>query len=194
MMRDSGNKSVIFGAFGLLLIAAGVALIVIGKNIYSQFYAQVEYFYQHNAIDPTGKHIMAGGIVAALLGGVLLAISLYYVILSRRDFSRTLHSGSYDEVDDVMEQLAGNKTIFDIFSSEDHHKTFSFYRNKTCILKEGEEVHRGKMEPLTWAAGHPTLWRITMDYGGREESCEISKVEGNILVKGAGGEEIFYRN
>ena len=61
------------------------------------------------------------------------------------------------------------------------------------VAKEGDAVHRGNMEPLEWANERPILWRITMDRDGKQESYEVSKVEGNILVKNDEGEEIFYR-
>ena len=93
----------------------------------------------------------------------------------------------------MVAQLAGNRSIFDVFHSEDRSRIFSFYRNKTFILKEGDQVHRGTMEPLEWANERPILWRITMDRDGKQESYEVSKVEGNILVKSDDGEQIFYR-
>ncbi len=196
-MRETGNKGFIFGILGVLLIVIGIVLIVIGYNMaygYSSFYINLEYRYQNHTKDTTGNHLIIGGVAAAILGVVFLAVCVYLYIKSRREMSKIVLDDAYNDVDDVMIQLAGTNTIFDIFHSEDRQKVFSFYRDKTCIFKEGDTVRRGKMEPLTWEAGRPTLWRITLDFDGRQESCEISKVDGNILVKSDVSEEVFYRN
>ena len=193
-MRDSGRKSIIFGIFGFLFLVVGVILIIAGNSITNNFQEQILYFYEHGDMDPTGAKIMYGGIGALAVSAICFIVSFILLIRSRRQFSGTVHDQDYEEFDDMVAQLAGNRTIFDVFHSEDEGKMFSFYRNKTCILKDGEKVYRGKMEPLTWEAGHPTLWRITMDIDGTNKVCEISKVEGDILVKSDEGEEIFYRN
>lgn len=192
-MRRDSNKGAICGFFGILSVVAGVILIIIGNSMANNFYAQVEYYYQFGTSDSAGNTVMIGGIVLAVIGVILLFISLYFAIAARRQFAGVMHNQEFDEVDDVIEQMAGTKTIFDVFHSKENNRAFSFYRNKTCIFKEGDEVYHGKMEPLEWENGHPTLWRITLDYKGHKEVCEISKVEGNILVKNGTGEAIFYR-
>lgn len=178
---------------GVLLIIFGVVLVFIGRNIYTDFYAQVEYFYKFGTYDSAGLNVFYSGIGISAVGVVLLIVSIIFSVKLRRQFSDTVHDQDYEEFDDMVEQLAGNKTIFDVFHTEDNTRIFSFYRDKTCILKAGEDIHRGTMEPLTWANGHPTLWRITMDFDGSDQSCEVSKVDGNILVKCDDGEQIFYR-
>lgn len=171
-----------------------MALIIIGYSMNNNFYEQVEYYYAHGTMDNSGLNVMYFGIGTAAVGAVMVLISLILSFRLRGQFKGTVHDQDYDEFDDMVAQLAGNRTIFDVFHSEDRKKAFSFYRNKTFIFKEGEEIRRGNMEPLTWEAGHPTLWRITMDDDGAQKSFEVSKVEGNILVKGDGDEEIYYRN
>ena len=110
-----------------------------------------------------------------------------------KQFSEKIHNQDYDEFDDMVAQLAGNRSIFDVFHSEDHNRIFSFYRNKTCIFKKGDEVYRGKMEAIEREGDRPTVWRITLDYHGKKAICEIRKDEGDILVKNRLGEEKFYR-
>ncbi|MBQ3331264.1 MAG: hypothetical protein IJG87_08830 [Ruminococcus sp.] len=192
-MRRDGNKGVISGVFGILFVIAGVITIIFGNNIYNNFYEQVQYYYQYGGMDNTGKKIVTVGIALIVIGAILLFISLYFAVAARRQFAGVMHNQEFDEVDDVIEQMAGTKTIFDVFHNEDRTKVFSFYRNKTCIFKEGDKVYHGKMEPLEWENDRPTLWRITLDYKGHEEILEISKVEGNIKVKNDTGEAIFYR-
>lgn len=192
-MRRDSNKGAICGIFGILAVLAGVVLIIVGNSIYNNFYEQVEYFYQYGDMDNSGKKIVYGGIAMIVVGVVLLIVSLYFIIAERRQFAGVMHNQEFDEVDDVIEQMAGTRTIFDVFHNEDKSKIFSFSRDKTCKLKENDAIYHGRMEPLEWAAGHPTLWRITLDYKGHKEVCEISKVEGNILVKNESGEAIFYR-
>ena len=179
---------------GILFAVFGIVLVIIGYMMNNNFYEQVEYYYMYGTTDSSGLSVMYTGVGLAAFGAVMLIISLILSINLRRQFKGTVHDQDYDEFDDMVAQLAGNRTIFDVFHSEDKNKGFSFYRNKTFIFKEGEEVSRGTMEPLTWEAGHPTLWRITMDDHGTQKSYEVSKVEGNILVKGDEGEEIYYRN
>lgn len=192
MHRDS-NAGPICGILGILFVIAGVAAIIFGNNIYNNFYEQVEYFYQHGDMDSSGKSIVTVGIVLIVIGAVLLFLSLYFILAARRQFAGVLHNQEFDEVDDVIEQMAGTRTIFDVFHNEDHSKIFSFSRDKTCKLKENGAIFHGKMEPLEWEAGHPTLWRITLDYKGHKEVCEVSKVEGNILVTNESGKAMFYR-
>lgn len=185
--------SYVLRILGILLVAFGVVLVFIGKNMNDDFYVQVEYFYQYGTRDSSGKTVLYGGIGLVAVGIVMLIVSFILSYKLRQQFSGTVHDQDYDEFDDMVAQLAGNKTIFDVFHTEDNTRAFSFYRNKTCILKAGDEIHRGTMEPLEWDNGHPTLWRITLDFDGKKESCEVSKIEGNILVKCKGGEQIFYR-
>lgn len=185
--------SYVLRILGILFAAFGVVLIFIGRSMYEDFYVQVEYYYQNGELDSTGNTVLFVGLGTAAVGVVLLIVSFILSFKLRKQFSGMIHDQDYDEFDDMVAQLAGNKTIFDVFHTEDNTRVFSFYRNKTCILKSGDEIHRGKMEPLTWEEGHPTLWRITIDFDGKTESCEVSKIEGNILVKCNGGEQIFYR-
>ena len=192
-MRRDRNKGAICGIFGILAVVAGVILIIIGNLMFNNFYAQVEYYYQYGGMDDTGNTVVTIGVILIVIGVVLLIVSLYFALAERRQFAGVMHNQEFDEVDDVIEQMAGTRTIFDVFHSEDNSKIFSFSRDKTCKLKENGEIYHGKMEPLEWAAGHPTLWRITLDYKGHEEVCEVSKVEGNILVKNDSGQAIFYR-
>ena len=192
-MRRDSNKGPICGIFGILFVIAGVITIIFGNNIYDNFYEQVQYYYQHGGLDDTGKNIVTVGIVLIVIGGILLFLSLYFALAARRQFAGVMHNQEFDEVDDVIEQMAGTHSIFDVFHSEDNTKIFSFSRDKTCKLKENGEIYHGKMEPLEWANGKPTLWRITLDYKGHKEVCEISKVEVNIKVKNDSGELIFYR-
>ena len=193
-MRRSGNRSGIFVIIGVLLALFGAALIIIGIYMNNNIYANLEYFYSTGKWDSTGGSLISFGIAAAALAVVMFFVAIYFSVKYGRGLSKKHHKDDYNEVDDVIAQMAGNRTIFDVFHSEDRTRTFSFYRNKTCILKVGDTVYRGKMEPLTWEAGHPTLWRITFDIEGSELSYEVSKVEGNILVKNDNGEKIFYRN
>lgn len=178
---------------GILSIVLGIVLIIIGNTMNNDFYAQVEYFYSYGTMDSSGLSVMYFGIGIAAAGAIMLIISIIFSIRLRSQFNGTVHNQDYDEFDDMVAHLAGNRTIFDVFHSENEERVFSFYRNKTFIFKDGDEINRGKMEPLTWEAGHPTLWRITMDVHGAEKSYEVSKVEGDILVKGDEGEEIYYR-
>ena len=192
-MRRGNNAGPICGILGILSVIAGVIMIIVGNTMYNNFYAQVEYYYQYGGMDESGKSVMIGGIVMVIIGVVLLFISLYFILAERRQFAGVMHNQEFDEVDDVIEQMAGTRTIFDVFHNADNSKIFSFSRDKTCKLKENDKIYHGKMEPLEWEAGHPTLWRITLDYKGHKEVCEVSKVEGDILVKNESGEAIFYR-
>ena len=191
--RNDNSRGIVSGIFGIISVILGGILIAIGYFMYNDFYVQVQYFYQHGDMDATGHKIMYAGFGLIGFGLILIFISLYFRISERRQFAGKVHDQDYDEFDDMVASMAGNKTIFDVFHSEDNTRIFSFYRNKTCIFKKGDEVYRGTMEPLTWEAGHPTLWRITLNINGQNAVCEISKVEGNILVKNSIGEEIFYR-
>ena len=178
---------------GIVLIAFGIVLIVIGYLMNNQFYAQVEYYYAHGTLDASGTNTMYYGVGLAAIGIVLVVISIILTVKLNRQFKGKIHDQDYDQFDDMVAQLSGNRSIFDVFHNEDRSKIFSFYRNKTFILKEGDQIHRGKMEPLEWVNERPTLWRITMDRDGKQESYEVSKVEGDILVKNDEGEQIFYR-
>ena len=178
---------------GFLLIGFGAVLIVIGYLMNNDFYAQVEYYYAHGTMDASGNNTMYYGVGLAVAGVVLIIISIILSVKTNRQFKGKIHDQDYDQFDDMVAQLAGNRSIFDVFHNEDRSKVFSFYRNKTFILKEGDQIHRGKMEPLKWENERPILWRITMDRDGKRESYEVSKVEGDILVKNDEGEQIFYR-
>ena len=178
---------------GIVLIAFGIVLIVIGHLMNNQFYAQVEYYYTYGTMDVSSTNTMYYGIGLATVGLVLTIISSILTVKLNRQFKGKIHDQDYDQFDDMVAQLAGNRSIFDVFHNEDRSMIFSFYRNKTFILKEGDQIHRGKMEPLEWVNERPTLWRITMDRDGKQESYEVSKVEGDILVKNDEGEQIFYR-
>ena len=191
-MRKSGNSSALFFVFGIALIVICVVLMIIGNGMSREndFYVQQEYYYEHGRMDTTGNTLMYVGIGLAVLGGILIVGGLYVNHIGKRKFAVAKNS-NYDDVDNMIEQMAGTTTIFDTFRSGD--KTFCFYRDKTCILKSGDQVFRGKMEPLEWDAGRPTLWDISLDCGGEEKHYEVSKVERNILVKGDREEEIFCR-
>ena len=178
---------------GILLIAFGLVLILIGYLMDQNFYAQIEYYYQYGTMDVSGNNTIYYGVGLIVFGVLLTVISVILSIKLNRQFKSKTHNQDYDQFDDMVAQLSGNRSIFDVFHSEDRSKVFSFYRNKTFILKEGETVCRGKMEPLRWANERPILWRISMDRDGKQESYEVSKVEGDILVKNDEGEQIFYR-
>ena len=178
---------------GIVLIAFGIVLIVIGHLMNNQFYAQVEYYYTYGTMDVSSTNTMYYGIGLATVGLVLTIISIILTVKLNRQFKGKVHDQDYDQFDDMVAQLAGNRSIFDVFHSEDRSMIFSFYRNKTFILKEGDQINRGKMEPLEWANERPILWRITMLRDGKRENYEVSKVEGDILVKNDEGEQIFYR-
>ena len=178
---------------GILLIAFGLVLILIGYLMDQNFYAQIEYYYQYGTMDVSGNNTIYYGVGLIVFGVLLTVISVILSIKLNRQFKSKTHNQDYDQFDDMVAQLSGNRSIFDVFHSEDRSKVFSFYRNKTFILKEGETVCRGKMEPLKWANERPILWRISMDRDGKQESYEVSKVEGDILVKNDEGEQIFYR-
>ncbi|WP_405340334.1 hypothetical protein [Ruminococcus sp.] len=183
----------IMRVLGMLLIVFGVVLIVIGYFMNGNFYAQIEYYYANGRLDHTGLNLIYIGFGITAAGVILLIISIILTVKINRQFKEKTAEQEYNEFDDMVAQLAGNRSIFDVFHSEDRSRIFSFYRNKTFILKEGDQVHRGTMEPLEWANERPILWRITMDRDGKQESYEVSKVEGNILVKNDDGEQIFYR-
>lgn len=180
-------------AVGILLIIFGIVLVIIGSSMNSDFYVQVEYYYAHGMTDRSGYTILYYGIGLAAAGVLLNIISVVLSVKIRRQYAEKTNDQNYGEFDDMVAQLSGNRSIFDVFHSEDRSRIYSFYRNKTFILKEGDAVHRGNMEPLEWSNERPILWRITMDRDGNQESYEVSKVEGNILVKNDEGEEIFYR-
>ena len=133
-MRRDSNKGPIYGIFGILFVIAGVITIIFGNNIYDNFYEQVQYYYQHGGMDDTGKKIVTVGIVLIVIGGILLFISLYFTLAARRQFAGVMHNQEFDEVDDVIEQMAGTKTIFDVFHTEDNSKIFSFSRDKTIVF------------------------------------------------------------
>ena len=193
-MRKSVNNSALFFAFGVILILVCIVLLIIGNGMSrdNNFYVQQEYYYEHGVMDSTGSILAYIGFGLAVLGCVMIGIGLYVNHMFKRKFK--IDKGSdFDEVDDMIVQMAGTATIFDTFHSEDKEKTFCFYRNKTCILKEGDQISRGKMDPLEWAGGHPTLWEITFGEGEETTKYRITKTEGNILVKGEQSEEIFYR-
>jgi len=178
---------------GILLIAFGLVLILIGYLMDQNFYAQIEYYYQYGTMDVSGNNTIYYGVGLIVFGVLLTVISVILSIKLNRQFKSKTHNQDYDQFDDMVAQLSGNRSIFDVFHSEDRSKVFSFYRNKTFILKEGETVCRGKMKPLKWANERPILWRISMDRDGKQESYEVSKVKENILVKNDEGEQIFYR-
>ena len=195
---DEGGAEMLIAKYvtrilGIVLIAFGIVLIVIGHLMNNQFYAQVEYYYTYGTMDVSSTNTMYYGIGLATVGLVLTIISIILTVKLNRQFKGKVHDQDYDQFDDMVAQLAGNRSIFDVFHSEDRSKAFSFYRNKTFILKEGDQINRGKMEPLEWANERPTLWRITMLRDGKRENYEVSKVEGDILVKNDEGEQIFYR-
>ncbi|MBQ9679132.1 MAG: hypothetical protein IJV48_00405 [Ruminococcus sp.] len=192
-LQKDESKGIVLGIIGALCIVAGFVLTILGDKIFNNFYEQVDYYYQHGTMDSFGVNVRYFGFGIIALGGILIFTSIYFGVKARKEFSGKLHKQDYQEVDSVITQLAGNKTIFDVFHSQDGTRTFSFYRNKTCILKAGGEVYHGKMEPLTWKEGHPTLWKIALDINGNEMDYEVSKVEGNILIKGDHTEKVFYR-
>ena len=195
-MRGETNRGAICGIIGIVAAITGAVLIFFGNymaNGYSSFYINLDYYYQTGTFDTTGKNLVTAGIVLIVIGAVLLFLSLYFAIKERKQFSEKIHNQDYDEFDDMVAQLAGNRSIFDVFHSEDHNRIFSFYRNKTCIFKKGDEVYRGKMEAIEREGDRPTVWRITLDYHGKKAICEIRKDEGDILVKNRLGEEKFYR-
>lgn len=195
-MRGETNRGAICGIIGIVAAITGVVLIFFGNymaNGYSSFYINLDYYYQTGTFDTTGKNLVTAGIVLIVIGAVLLFLSLYFAIKERKQFSEKIHNQDYDEFDDMVAQLAGNRSIFDVFHSEDHNRIFSFYRNKTCIFKKGDEVYRGKMEAIEREGDRPTVWRITLDYHGKKAICEIRKDEGDIIVKNRLGEEKFYR-
>ena len=164
-MRGETNRGAICGIIGIVAAITGVVLIFFGNY-------------------------MANG-----YSSFYINLDYYYQtgIKERKQFSEKIHNQDYDEFDDMVAQLAGNRSIFDVFHSEDHNRIFSFYRNKTCIFKKGDEVYRGKMEAIEREGDRPTVWRITLDYHGKKAICEIRKDEGDILVKNRLGEEKFYR-
>ena len=187
------KASVVMRIIGIVLIIFGIVLIVIGYAMNNDFYVQVEYYYANGSMDQTGLNVLYTGIGFSAVGVILLIFSLFLSARIRHQYKEKTNDQDYDEFDDMVAQLAGNRSIFDVFHSEDRSKAFSFYRNKTFILKEGDQIHRGTMEALEWANERPTLWRITMDRDGKQESYEVSKVKENILVKNDEGEQIFYR-
>ena len=187
------RASVVMRIIGIVLIIFGIVLIIIGYSMNADFYVRVEYYYAHGAIDNSGNITLYYGIGMAALGVITTVISFIFSAKVNRQYKEKSNDQDFDEFDDMVAQLAGNRSIFDVFHSEDRSKAFSFYRNKTFILKEGDQIHRGKMEPLEWANERPTLWRITMDRDGKQESYEVSKVKENILVKNDEGEQVFYR-
>ena len=191
-MRKSGNNSALFFVLGIALIVICVVLLIIGNGMSrdNNFYVQQEYLYEHGDMDPTGSTLAYIGAGLAVLGIVFIICGLYVNHTSQRKIKIEKDS-DYDDVDNMIEQMAGTTTIFDTFHLED--KTFCFYRDKTCILKNGEQVFRGRMEPLEWKGGHPTLWDIFLDCDGEQVNYKISKVDGNILVKGDESEEVFIR-
>ena len=178
---------------GILSMAFGAVLILIGYLMDKNFYAQVEYYYEHGTVDGSGSNTIYYGIGLIVFGAMLTIISIILTVKLNHQFKEKIHDQDYDQFDDMVAQLSGNRSIFDVFHNEDKSRIFSFYRNKTFILKEGDQIRRGKMEPLEWANERPILWRITMNRDGKRESYEVSKVEGNILVKNDEGEQIFYR-
>ena len=192
-LQKNESRGIVLGIIGALCVVTGLVLTILGNKIFNNFYEQVDYYYQHGTMDSFGRYVRYFGFGFIVLGGILIFLSIYFIMKAKKDFSEKLHKQDYKEVDSVITQLAGNKTIFDVFHSQDGTRTFSFYRNKTCILKAGDEVYHGKMEPLTWEAGHPTLWKIALDVNGNELDYEVSKVEGNILIKGDRTEKVFYR-
>ena len=157
-------------AVGILLIIFGIVLVIIGSSMNSDFYVQVEYYYAHGMTDRSGYTIMYYGIGLVAAGIITIIISLILSVKIRHQYAEKTNDQNYGEFDDMVAQLSGNRSIFDVFHSEDRSRIYSFYRNK-----------------------RPILWRITMDRDGKQESYEVSKVEGNILVKNDEGEEIFYR-
>ena len=191
-MRKSGNNSALFFILGIALIVVSVILIVISISMIPEnnFYVQLEYYYQHGTEDATGSILAAIVIGLSVLGGILIICRLYINYTSKRKF-RIEKGSDFDDVDSMIEQMAGTTTIYDTFHTED--KTICFYRDKTCIMKSGEKVFRGKMEPIEWNDDHPTLWDIFLDCNGEQVNYKISKVEGNILVKGDQNEEVFIR-
>lgn len=194
-VRKALQNSIICAIFGTIITVLGAVTVISGYNMHNNFAARTKFYLTYGREDKSGAVIMAVGAIVVILGVILLGLSLYFRRMSRRKFDDVVRRRDYEGTDAVIEQMAGTKTIFDIFHSEDRSRTFSFYRNKTCILKDGDTVWRGRMKALEWAAGHPTLWRITMDIEGEEQILEIAKTEGNIVVKKEDGtQEIYYRN
>lgn len=188
-MRRLRNNGIVFIISGIVVIAVGVAMIISGINMENDFNVQVGYYLEHGTFDDSGIVIRNVGIAVAALGALLTVAGIYMILITRRKYIEPKRD-SYDEIDDVVEQMAGTRTIFDIFKSEDGTRLFSFYRDKTCYLKEDGVSHRGHMEPLEWAGKRPTVWQIMLDDG---RSYVVSKVEMNILAENSDGEEIFYR-
>ena len=193
-MSDLDKRSMALSIIGFLILAAGVIMLFAGNNINNNFQEQILYYYEKGTTDPTGLNIMYSGLAVIGVGVICLIASFVLVIRSHRQFSGKVHDEDYEEYDDMIAQLAGNRTIFDVFHSEDNKRVFSFYRNKSCIFKENDVSHRGNMEPVAWEEGHPTVWRVTINVDETEQVYEVSKAEGNIVVKSDGGEEVFYRN
>ena len=174
-MRQFENKSFLFGASGVLSVALGITLMIVGKNAFG------------------GAAMQNSGVVLSALGAVLLIFAMHGFRQISRRYQATQHGNHSEQEDDMIAQIAGNRSIFDVFCSADNGRAFSFYCNNTCILKDGAGIRRGRIEPTSWEEGNPTQWRVTMDSESGEESCEISRIDSNILIRSEHGEEVFYR-
>ena len=179
-MRQSSFSGTMCGVCGVLALLSGGWLLFFRSKSLPAF---------------GGKATPAsfGGIALVVVGIVLMIFFLYGVYMRERRYQGTRHDKDREKVDDIIEQLSGHQSIYGVFHSEDNSRALSFYRDNTCILKEGTQICRGTMEPMEWASGKPVLWRVTVDIDGCQKICEISKEETNILIRSDKGEEIFYR-
>ena len=183
-MRQSGSSKC--GIIGIITLVLGGTLLFFGSR---SAYTLGGFDYRYGGLNGTGRAASIGGIVLVTVGIALVIICLYTRSVGGRRFSGTMHNHEYDGVDDVMLQLAGSRTIFGVFYSEDNSRALSVYRDNTCILKEGDSIRRGRIEPVT----QPDHWRATVDAGDGEQRYEISRADANLLIKSDRGEEIFYR-
>ena len=188
-MRGYYYRGRTFRIFGAILLVAGIVMVFSGRGINAANDSDGVFAMSMS----TGEKLMLGGYFVAGLGALLLLIGIILFVKSYRN-RKTNGAGDDNKAEDVVSQLVGIQTIYDIFHSEDRSSVFCFYRNNTCVLKEGDIVHRGKMDPVTWENDRPTLWRITLDVDGVDKVYEISKVDDDIRVKSDEGTAIFYRN
>lgn len=190
-MRRSNGIGIICGVFGVIVLILGGFLLFIGTNA---AYSLGVFKFQYSSMYGPGKTMSIAGVALMATGIIILIVTLYNGVWSGRRFFGAANDRHFEGVEDVIEQLSGNRTIFGVFHSKDNNKALSIYQNNICILKEGEQIHRGTMEPSAWVSGKPTVWRMTFNVDGSEKSCEISRVENNILLKNNSGEEIYYRD
>ena len=190
-MRRSSGIGILCGIFGIIALIMGGFLLFVGSNA---AYSLGFFNFQYSILYGPGQKMSITGIALIAIGIAMLIFSLYTGAWRGRRIFGSTHDRHNEEVEDIIAQLSGSRSIFGIFRSKDSSKALSIYRNNICILKEGSQIHRGTMEPAAWASGKPTVWRMTLDYDGSKRSCEVSKVENNILLKNDSAEEIYYRD